>query len=99
MVRINSYFRSLESGFILIVINVLINISLTPFIIKHIGVSDYGFYIVAIGLIQFLSIFNFGFGAAFEVMVSRNTRNKHLLSQYKNIILIINIAIGLMDFY
>lgn len=76
--------------------NIFINLLLTPFILKHISYADYGLYIVIVGSFQFASIFNFGFGAALETLVSRNNKNTTLVTKYVTIVQAIQLAIGLI---
>ena len=90
-----NYLKSINYGFLQILVNVIISIMLTPFIIQNIGIKDYGLYIVITSSIQLLSFFNVGFGSALEILTSRNGQNIPLISKYKNIVLVIQLTLGI----
>ena len=51
-------------SYILLVLNTLIGLLYTPFLIRMLGPSDYGLYSLAISVIGYLTVLDLGFGNA-----------------------------------
>jgi O-antigen/teichoic acid export membrane protein len=73
-------------------------IFLTPYILKFINKEEYGAYSLALSSIQFLALFNFGFGGALGILVSRNNKNFDLVSSYSSIVQSFQILLGIIGF-
>ena len=67
---------------------------LTPYILRFVDKEQYGAYSLALSSIQFLALFNFGFGGALSVLVARNTKNKQLVSSYSSIVQTFQLFLG-----
>ena len=67
---------------------------LTPYILKFVDKEQYGAYSLALSSIQFLTLFNFGFGGALGILVARNTKNKELVSSYSSIVQTFQLFLG-----
>ena len=61
-------------------LQIVIAVFMTPYILKHITKEEYGTYSIALGSIEFFSMFNFGFGGALGILVSRNSKDLSLVS-------------------
>jgi len=51
-------------GYISLIVSTLANILLTPFMLYHLGASDYGLYMLIGSFVGYLAIFDFGIGNA-----------------------------------
>ena len=57
-------------SYVSIFINMLITLLYTPFMLKTIGQSEYGLYSMVSSIMQYLTVFDFGFGNAIIVFAS-----------------------------
>lgn len=95
----NSYLKSVSTGYVRMMIQIGVAILLTPFILSYISHEEYGTYSLALGSIQFFSMFNFGFGGALGILVSRNTKNYSLVSSYSGIVQSFQLILGLVGLF
>lgn len=73
-----------KSGVILTYVNIFLNtfvmLFYTPFVLKYLGQSEFGLYSLAISILSYLVVFDFGFGNAVVVFTSKflenNEKNK-----------------------
>ncbi|KRN50433.1 hypothetical protein IV49_GL002081 [Kandleria vitulina DSM 20405] len=70
-------------SYISIFINMLITLLYTPFMLKTIGQSEYGLYSMVSSIMQYLAVFDFGFGNAIIVFASKCRAKNDEEGEYK----------------
>lgn len=83
--KLNSYAKSILTGYFRIFLQIGIAIFLTPFILSYITKEEYGAYSLVQSTIVLLGLVDFGFSGALNVLASRNTNNPELVSIYSSI--------------
>lgn len=58
-------------SYVVIALNMIINLAYTPFLIRCLGQSEYGLYSLVSSIISYLTILDFGFGNAIIVYTAR----------------------------
>ncbi|AZG35355.1 oligosaccharide flippase family protein [Shewanella psychromarinicola] len=72
-------------GVVLTYVNIFLNtfvmLIYTPFILKYLGQSEYGLYALAMSILTYLALLDFGFGNAIVVLTSKYIINNERKSQ------------------
>jgi len=90
-------------SYLSIIINTIVQITYTPFLIKSLGQSEYGLYSLIYSIIGYLTILDFGFGNAIIVYTAKYRaenkleEEKKLHGMFKLIFIIIGIIAGILS--
>lgn len=89
-------------SYVAIIVNTLIQLLYTPFLIRMLGQGEYGLYSLVASIIGYLTILDFGFGNAIIVYTAKyrenNEREKEekLHGMFKMIFIILGVIAGLL---
>lgn len=85
-------------SYIVIVLNMLIGVLYTPYLIRKLGQSEYGLYSIIYSIMSYLTIMDMGFGNAIIIYTSRyiNQKNKEKQDKLHGMFFVIYCIIGVI---
>ena len=88
----------IELSYLIILLNMLIGITYTPFLLRMLGQSEYGLYSIVYSVISYLTIMDMGFGNAIVIYTTRyiNQGNKEKQDKLHGMFMVIYCIIGII---
>lgn len=88
-------------NYVIIALQTLVGLLYTPFLIKMLGPSEYGLYSLAISLIGYITIMDFGFGNAIIRYTAKFRAEGKIREQYEmfGMFLLIYLIISVLSFF
>ncbi len=85
-------------SYLVIVLNMLVGITYTPFLIRMLGQSEYGLYSIVYSVISYLTVMDMGFGNAIVIYTARyiNQGNKEKQDKLHGMFMVIYCVIGII---
>lgn len=85
-------------SYLVIVLNMLVGITYTPFLIRMLGQSEYGLYSIVYSVISYLTVMDMGFGNAIVIYTARyiNQGNKEKQDKLHGMFMAIYCVIGII---
>ena len=85
-------------SYIVIILNILVGITYTPFLIRMLGQSEYGLYSIVYSVISYLTVMDMGFGNAIVIYTARyiNQGNKEEQDRLHGMFMVIYCVIGII---
>jgi len=90
--------KSISSGYVLFLLNNVVALFLTPYILKFVSKEEYGLYILCIDFLAWVSFLDFGINKVMETKAAHLIANEDFenLNQTINTALIIQVFIGIL---
>ena len=88
----------IELSYLIILLNMLIGITYTPFLLRMLGQSEYGLYSIVYSVISYLTVMDMGFGNAIVIYTARyiNQGNKEKQDKLHGMFMVIYCIIGII---
>ena len=85
-------------SYLVIVLNMLVGITYTPFLLRMLGQSEYGLYSIVYSVISYLTVMDMGFGNAIVIYTARyiNQENKEKQDKLHGMFMAIYCVIGII---
>jgi O-antigen/teichoic acid export membrane protein len=92
---LNNY-RALGSSYFSMIVNAMIFIFLTPFLLKGLGKEQYGIWILLTNIITYFSLSNFGFNTSFMVELPAVAKDPEKKNELVNTVFFTLLTMGLL---
>ena len=70
-------------GYVNIIVNVLVTVFYTPFMLGLMGQNEYGLYSLVTSIIAYLSVLDMGFGNAMVRFIAKNQAKKDVKKEHE----------------
>lgn len=96
--RVNEKKIGVVLSYIVIILNMLVGITYTPFLIRMLGQSEYGLYSIVYSVISYLTVMDMGFGNAIVIYTARyiNQGDKEKQDKLHGMFMVIYCIIGII---